>query len=182
METRTLNTIQKLMKAGGIISTLIQVLCTIGIVGCVIGIVSLYVFPANQAVQLCSMAIHQMIHVEIEKLSFSSYITAMLMGLIICSLEVNLARSARKYFRNELKAGTPFTFEGVEELKRLGIRIIVLPIVAVIIANIVHKSMCYYFKDVATMHINSFVVGRAGLLCIFLSCIYKYGAELVEKK
>lgn len=182
MESKSLRTIQRLMKAGKIISTIINVFCIVGIIGCMVGIACLYVFPQNQVIQLGPVTVHGLVEAGGNKYSLSSCYTAMFMGLVFCLFEANLSRSARNYFRNELEVGTPFTYEGAMELRRLGIKVIVLPIIAVIVADVIYKVMNYYFTDIMDMHVDQFVSVGMGLMFIILSCVCKYGAELEEKK
>ena len=47
-----------------------------------------------------------------------------------------LAQFVGRYFKNEQKAGTPFTFAGARELKRLGVLTIVLPACCALAAEI----------------------------------------------
>lgn len=182
MESKTLKTIQRCMKIGKIISTIVYVFCIIGTIGCLVGIACLYFFPQDQVIQLGPVTVHGLVGYNKNALSLSSCYTAMMIGAILCLFEFGIARSAKKYFKNELAAGTPFTFEGAKELMKLGIKVIVLPIVAVIVADVVYQVMNYYFTDIMDMHIDDFVSVGTGLMLMFLSLICKYGAEVGEKK
>lgn len=87
---------------------------------------------------------------------------------------------ALRYFKAEQADGTPFTMRGAELLKRLGIQTIVLPLVASILAAIV----CEIFGvSQSAAHdwgnLNSLALG---ITLILASLIFRYGAELEEKR
>ena len=46
---------------------------------------------------------------------------------------------AHRYFKQELEDGTPFTLAGAEQVKNLGIKAIVMPLVAVIISAVIYE-------------------------------------------
>ena len=86
---------------------------------------------------------------------------------------------ADSYLKSEQTDGTPFTKRGADEIKRLGIRVIVMMLVAVILAAIVS----------AVFELPEIGIGRECIASIFLgivliitSLIFRYGAELESQK
>lgn len=65
-------------------------------------------------------------------------IAVLLVDVILALTDGILLAFALHYFRTEQADGTPFTKRGADEIRRLGIRTIVLPLVAAILAATVH--------------------------------------------
>lgn len=83
------------------------------------------------------------------------------------------------YFRAEQADGTPFTKRGAGLIKRLGIRTIVLPLVAAILASIV--SAIFHLPQNAGNDWGNLPGVSMGIALILTSLIFRYGAELEEK-
>lgn len=85
---------------------------------------------------------------------------------------------AERYLKRELADGSPFTVEGANEVKNLGIKTIVMPLVAIIIAAVIYASfgLSKYekFSNVASVIL--------GVALILVSLILRHGAELREEK
>ena len=81
---------------------------------------------------------------------------------------------ALRYFKAEQADGTPFTCRGADQIKRLGIRTIVLSIAAVIIASVL--ASCFGLNPSADWSNGSSVL--LGILLILISLVFRYGAEL----
>lgn len=87
---------------------------------------------------------------------------------------------AYRYLKKELADGTPFTQSGADQIQRLGIRTIVLPLVAVILS-----AVFYEVFDVAqTLRTESGNLPSLtmGIVLILVSLIFRYGAELEGRK
>lgn len=175
METKTLRIIQKLAAVGKVLSKIIAVCCIIGIIGCLIGIVSISTLGLD-TFKIGGVTIHSMIE-ESAEMSFGTLYAYMTVGLILCIGECIIAKKAEKYFRNELTAGTPFTFDGAKEMLRLGIYIIAISVGALIAANISYSIMDHWLSDVAEIHLDAFGQAGTGLAFIIASLLCKFGAE-----
>ena len=176
---KTLNTIQKLSKAGKIISKIIFIFCIVGFVGSAIGIISLAIIP--EGIQLDGMTINAFIEKNAE-VSLGTCYAVMAASMIICVGEAVLCKLAEIYFKNELDAGTPFTFEGAKEMMRLGIFAIVIPIVTNVIAGVVYSVMKLVMKDVADYDFSAFSSIGVGIMFIIVGLICRHGAEISEEK
>lgn len=83
-----------------------------------------------------------------------------------------------RYFRQELAEGTPFTVKGAEQAKSLGIKTIVMPLVAVIISAVIYE--CIGLNQPADWSNGTAVV--LGIALILFSLALRHGVELREEK
>lgn len=81
------------------------------------------------------------------------------------------------YFKSEQKDGTPFTETGANAIRKLGVLVIVLPIVAIIIAQLVYEC----FRVGATEDWGNAASVTLGIMLILVSMVFRYGAELEKK-
>ena len=120
--SKTLNTIQTISKVLKVISMIVFVASIVGAVCCALGCTLLF---ALKDTSIGGMTITSLI--EKEGTSFAEGILAMITAIISCIGSAIVAKFAHNYFTNELEAGTPFTYDGAKELKRLGIMWIAFP-------------------------------------------------------
>lgn len=81
---------------------------------------------------------------------------------------------AWNYFKTELTDGTPFTHNGADKVRSLGIKAIVMPIVAVIISVVIYAC----FDITNTPDWSNAVSVELGIVLILASLVFHYGAEL----
>lgn len=84
---------------------------------------------------------------------------------------------AYRYFKTEQAEGTPFTENDANLLKRLGIRCIYMPIVAVVIASVI--AVCLGAEE--PMDVSNLPSVATGIVLILASLIFRYGAELEQR-
>lgn len=87
---------------------------------------------------------------------------------------------ALRYFRAEQADGTPFTKRGAEQIKHLGIRTIVLPLVAAILTAVVREL--FGLLQNAGADWDNLSGLTMGIVLILASLIFRYGAELEEAR
>ncbi|HCQ73824.1 MAG TPA: hypothetical protein DIT84_03370 [Clostridiales bacterium] len=105
------------------------------------------------------------------------YVTAVLVCMtIIIAAEAVVAKFINVYFKHELKAGTPFTFEGAKEMLRLGIITIAVPVGASLVATIVFGIMAA--GSGLDSEFNFEISLGMGLMFLALSPLLKHGTEL----
>lgn len=105
------------------------------------------------------------------------YVTAVLVCMtIIIAAEAVVAKFINVYFKHELKAGTPFTFEGAKEMLRLGIITIAVPAGASLVATIVFDIMAA--GSGLDSEFNFEISLGMGLMFLALSPLLKHGTEL----
>lgn len=177
-KTKTLNTIQTLSKIGKILCKIIFIFCLIGFIGCIVGIIGLALIP--NGLNIGGTTIHGIVEKSPE-ISLSTCYTAMAAGVVLCAGEAVLCKIAEHYFKNELEAGTPFTFEGAKELIRLGIFTICIPIATSIISGIVCAVMTAVFGKVYDFEFGKFISIGLGIMFIISGLLCRYGAEIQAK-
>lgn len=103
-------------------------------------------------------------------------ICALLSAAVMTLTDGVLFLFAWQYLKAEEAAGTPFTVSGADTVKKLGIRIIVLPLVAVIISGVIYG--CFGLTPDVDISSGGCVI--TGGVLILVSLIFRYGAELEE--
>lgn len=97
--------------------------------------------------------------------------------VVYLTTDAILLAFAGQYFKTEQAEDTPFTENGANSIKKLGIRCIWMPIVAIVIASVI--TTCLGAESVEDVSNLSSVA--TGLVLILASLIFRYGAELEEK-
>ena len=105
-------------------------------------------------------------------------IAVLLTDAILALTDGTLLAFALVYFKAEQADGTPFTYGGAEQIKRLGIRTIVLPLVAAIVAAVIYAVFALPQGSVEWSNLTSLGLG---IVLILASLIFRYGAELEAK-
>ena len=173
---QSLRTIQKLSKIGKILSKISFIVSVIGFCGCIAGLISV-MFGSGGFTKIGGVVLHNLIDSDYGYNIKS--IAAMLSGwLVVCAGEAVLAKFAEIYFKNELKAGTPFTPDGAKELMRLGILTIAGSIAEEIIAGFMKiekaAAMDIYFDNETSVVL--------GIMLIIGAILCRCGAELMQHK
>ena len=161
--SKTLSTILTIFKVVKIIAKVVFILCIIGGAGCLIGLATLPMAAVFAE----------------EYLDLSSAYLGCFVGAAVCAAEAVFAFFAARYFDNVLKAGTPFTLEGSKEIFRLGIASIIISVACAIIVGV--ASFVFVLIADPTMDapdVNMSISLSTGLVFLFLSLIFKHGAEL----
>lgn len=180
---KTLGTIQKtcevfkiLAKIGMILSYVLAGIC---LVGALCGIAA-----RNGGSIIVASAGGNEVGISVEKLlemtetdSIDQMIADMLSAVVIALTNGFLYLFAYGYLKQEVKDGTPFTTAGAERIKNLGIKTIVMPLVAVIISAVIYE--CFKIKNY-NLDNGPFVV--LGIALILFSLVLKHGAELRGEK
>ena len=141
---KSLNTIQKLSKIGKVLSKIAFIFSVIGFCGCIAGLLSLN-FGNGRLIKIGGVTLHGLIP---EEYGYNiKSITATLSGwLIVCAGEAVLAKFAESYFKNELKAKTPFTLAGAKKLLQLGILTITIPTACAVAGSIAEGIIAGFMK------------------------------------
>lgn len=182
---KSLNTIQRLMKIARVIATIVLVFSIIGMVGCAVGGVALYL---TKDMDIGAIELEEGVTVgdttldedtpTIEALYFS-FIAA----FIACVIEVILSDRARRYFKFAIKEGTPFTYDGAKRLKNLGILYIVLAVVASIVEAVVYFVFIATFGDVINLSEATYGISiGTGVMMLIFAVVFKHGAEMYYVK
>lgn len=109
--------------------------------------------------------------------AMNEMLAVLLSDFIMLTSEAILLSFAGRYLKAEQADGTPFTETGADMLKRLGIRCIWLPIVAVTVACVI--GVCFNAEDAGNY--SNLPSLATGIVLILASMIFRYGAALEEK-
>lgn len=179
---KSLDTIQKLSKIGRVLSEIAFVFSVIGICGCIAGLLSLC-FGKGSLIKIGGVTLHGLVS---EEYGYNiKSITAALSGwMIVCAGEAVLAKFAEFYFKNELRAGTPFTLAGARELLRLGILTLAIPTGCAVAGSIVEGILAGFMKVEQAAAMDLYFDNEAsivlGMMFILGSLLCRYGAELMD--
>lgn len=166
-----LTTIQKTFKIFKTLSKIAMivsfVVCGIAAIGLLCGIVwfnggKVYVADMDTLMGLTkTTGLYQMIGVLL-----SDAVFALTDGLLFLF--------AWNYFKAEQADGTPFTHSGADKVRSLGIKIIVMPLVAVSISAVIYG--CFDLTN-STDWSNAVSI-VLGIVLILMSLVFHYGADL----
>ena len=180
---KSLDTIQKLSKIGRVLSKIAFLFSVIGFCGCIAGLLSLS-FGNGSLIKIGGVTLHALISEEYGY-NIKSITVALSGWMIICAGKAVLSKFAEVYFKNELKAETPFTLVGAKGLLLLGILTLAIPTGCAVAGSIVEgiiagfmqvekaEAMDIYFDNAASIAL--------GIMFILGSLLCRYGAELKER-
>lgn len=171
----TLNIIQILAKMGKVLSKIVYIFAIIGVVGCIVGMLGLP-FSDRELLKIGGVTIHSFI---VNKVGIDlGYLYPLLSGaLIVCIGEAVTAKFAGTYFEHEISAGTPFTTSGANELLKLGIITICVPLGTIILSQIVSAIIVEFIGCGETFKIEDGDSVALGVMFIVMSLLCRYGAE-----
>ena len=176
---KTLKTIQTLSKIAKIFSKIIFICSIVGLCCCIAGTISAAI--GMEAFKIGDVTFKSILQKE-AGISEGDLYLSMIIGAIYCAGTIFLAKFAEVYFDRELKAGTPFTFDGSKELMRLGILSICIPVAEQIFSAIAYAVMLRAFSGTNEPELEAAGSVSIGIAFIILSLICKYGAEMIQSK
>lgn len=175
MESKTLNTIQVLMKIGRILSKIAFIACIVGASLALVGLLSVAV-GQKEILKLGGVSVYLLAFGD-AGVSTGTMYAATSLAFIFCLCEVFMAAAANSYFKLELAAGTPFTLEVASKMHRVGAAIVLLSIGCLVLAQISYTIINGNFSDVADMHVEGYTSIGVGFAFIVCSLLCKLGAE-----
>lgn len=180
---KSLYAIQKLSKIGKILSKIALIFSVIGFCGCIAGLLSLSIGNGS-LIKIGGVTLHGLISVEYGY-NIKSISAALSGWMIVCAGEAVLAKFAEVYFKNELKAETPFTLAGAKESLRLGILTLAVPTGCAVAGSIVEGIVVGFMQVEKAAAMDVCVDNAAsialGIMFILGSLLCRYGAELRER-
>ncbi len=177
---KSLKAIQTLSKIGKVLSKINYIFCLIGAIGSAVCLASLP-FADTGILKIGGVTIYGLIVNDTESDLNSLY--PLLAGtLILCVGYAVLAKFAESYFAHELAAGSPFTIDGANEMLRLGILAICIPMGCLILAAIVSSIIAAFLKCNDMLKIENVSSVVLGIMFIVMSVLCRYGAELEKNQ
>lgn len=169
----SLETIQKTCKVFQALTKVAMVLCFVGAGLLLLGLICGIVISSTGAVIAGNV---ETVYKLTSSSSFLEMVGTLLAEFVLVLTDALLFFHAWKYFSTEQADGTPFTETGAIMVRKLGIKLIVMPIVAAVIAATIYAS---FGIDAAAPDNGASVV--MGIALILVSLILSYGAELEQK-
>ncbi len=166
---KSLKTVQGIAKFFNVLMHIVFVCCIIGAVCCVLSGAILMVLPEDMPEIVDIMA---EMTPEFDVTELKSLGILCLCAAIVCVGESVVFGFGCHYTKSVVAAGTPFTMDGAKELRRYGILSLAIPFGAMIVASAISSAVA----DGLNISVNL----SGGVLCILLSYLLQYGAELNE--
>ena len=170
---KSLQTIQKTCKVFQTLTKIAMILCFVGSGLLLLGLVCGIVITSTGAVVSDGT---ETLYKLTASASLHEMTGTLLAEFVLTLTDALLFAYAYKYLSQELKDGTPFTETGALMVRKLGIKLIVMPIVAAVIAATIYAS---FGMDAAEIDNGSSTI--LGIALILVSLILSYGSELELK-
>ena len=166
--SKTLSNLLTIFKVAKVLAKIAFILCIIGASGCVLGFFALSAVDSFMPEQLVANGIN--VNVAYFEL---------IVGTVSCIGAAIFSFLAGKYFKNILAEGTPFSFDGAKECFRLGVASIIISAAVALVSAIAAGVVTMLENSLAlNSNIETSITFSTGLFFMFLSVIFKYGAEL----
>ena len=181
---KTLGTIQKLSKIGKVLSKIAFIMSLVGFCGCIAGLISLR-FGSGSVLKIGGMTLHGILS---ENAGAAGKRTAAALSgwLIVCAGEAVLAKFAEGYFKEELRAGTPFTMPGAKALLRLGILTLAIPTGCALLGSVAEGVIAGVLNVEETAAMGLYFESGAsivlGMMLMLGALLCRYGAEAVQRE
>lgn len=172
------NSLTSIQKCTRVFRVLVRIGLILSIVGAVFGLAALMLWihwnnaPATGIPQL------DQVMQLIDRGSYYHTLSTLIADVVGCAFGGALLWLFHRYLTHELADGTPFTFSGASELRRLGVVTIVLPLVGLCL-----QAIPYTVYDLS--YPNRMENGTSvllGVALILASLVFRYGAELTRSK
>ena len=168
---KSLQTIQKTFRVFQILTKIAFVFSIVGAAICAVGVLCAAVwYNGGQVFSLFGQPIIAFAQGENLRQAYG----VMLSDLVYLTTDAILLGLAGQFFKTEQAAGTPFTEDGANRIRKLGIHCIWMPIVAVVIASVI--TVCLGVEQRGDVSNLPGVV--TGIVLILASLIFRYGAQL----
>ena len=168
---KSLDSIQKTFHVFKVLSKVAMVFCIVIAALCAVG--ALCVFAVSSGVHVFSLFGQPIDNIVVGN-DYNQSLVEMLASIPI------LYGLSYRYFQKEEYDKTPFTKSGAKTIRKLGIKYIYIPIIAIIIA----ETICIVLGNDSLDNVSDFSNLSSvitGIVLILASLIFDYGAELEEK-
>lgn len=175
------------MKASKIIQAIavaLRVVCIIMIVlyalaalGCVIGLAETAIF--DQSGTVTELIVDDFL--DCGNLPMTELRVVLGGGIAVAVAEMLVCIFLSIYFKHELAAGTPFTFEGAKELLLVGIKALICFAAAMAICCFI-RLIAVGSTDISSPETELLIFSGKGAEIILMSLLLRFGAEEKENK
>lgn len=173
--TDSLTAIQKCAR---VFRVLVRVGLILSIAGAVFGLAALMLWIRWNTAPATGIPQLDQVMQLIDRGSYYHPLSTLIADVVGCAFGGALLWLFHRYLTHELADGTPFTFSGASELRRLGVVTIVLPLVSLCL-----QAIPYTVYDLS--YPNRMENGTSvllGVALILASLVFRYGAELTRSK
>ena len=181
MNTKTLDTIQKLFNAGRVISKIVFIFSVVGFILSAVTLITTPILPGT--FKLGSVDIHGLLN-STDLANKAEVYAKMAESVLFCACEAVLAKLAEIYFKKELEVGTPFDFGIAKKLLNLGICVTAVSFGATVLTAIgeavINKFIIKSGNFSADFSMSASI--GIGVALIIMSFMCKYGAEILQAK
>ena len=174
---KSLQTIQKTFRVFEILTRVAMILGFVGAGLLLLGLICGIVLSSTGAVIPGNM---ETLYKLTASASFLEMVGTLLVEFILTLTDAILMLHAHRYFSREQADGTPFTGHGADQIRRLGVLMIVLPAVAAILAGVMYGV--FGLTQIDTADFGNGTSAAMGIMLILGSLIIRYGAELEANK
>lgn len=178
--SKTLTNILTVFKVARIVAKVIFILCIVGGAGCLLGVSSLALLGSMQLGALQLGDVQLVLFEMTDGMDLTSILVPCTLGALVCAGEAVCAFFVERYCKNVLQADTPFTYAGAKECFRLGLISIIVAFSVALLSGIVTALFAIFVVNLPETDISMTVSLSTGLFFLFLSMIFKHGAELRE--
>lgn len=164
-----MKSLERVQKISKIISIFVQIIffcCIVGLVGSILGILSVATIGKDPAVWT------QISRDAQATVTFDIMMCYCIVGAILSAGGITLYYYVKEFYKKELAIGTPFNKEIVRNMQIIGILHIAIPLGALILSSIV---MAIFRVDIDFSNIGDITIG---LTYLALSFVFDYGADL----
>lgn len=169
-----MKSLQTIQKTFGIFQILAKIAFVFSIVGASICAVGALCYVAwNNGGQVFSL-FGEPITICAGRENMNQAMAELLSDMVFLTTDAILLAFAVRYLKTEQAEGTPFTENGANLIKKLGIRCIWMPIVPIVIASVI--MVCFGVERNGDVSNLPSVI--TGIVLILASLIFRYGAEL----
>lgn len=172
---KSLQTIQKTFQVFGTLSKIAMILSFVWAGLAAIGLLCVIVWQTGGNV--VGIELEHLLELT-ETTALTQMIGVLLADLIFALTDGTLFAFAMRYFKAEQTDGTPFTTRGADQIRNLGIKTIVMPLVAVVLGGIMYSIFDVTVKT-DWSNGGSIIIG---IVLILASLVFRYGAELEDPK
>ena len=166
-----LQTIQKTFRVFQILAKIAYIFSIVGASVCAVGVLCFAVQSSGGHV---FSLFGEPIAFYVGREDMNQAMAVLLSDLVHLSTGAILLAFAGRYFKTEQAEGTPFTENGANLIRMLGIHCIWMPIVSIAIASVITVSL----GAEGTGDISNLPSVVTGVVLILASLIFRYGAEL----
>lgn len=174
---KSLDSIQKTFHVFKVLSKVAMVFCIVIAALCAVG--ALCVFAVSSGVHVFSLFGQPIDNIVVGN-DYNQSLVEMLASIPILVADAILFGFSYSYLKKEEYDKTPFTKSGAKKIRKLGIKYIYIPIIAIIIA----ETICIVLGNDSLDNVSDFSNLSSvitGIVLILASLIFDYGAELEEK-